>query len=126
MAPAYRADQVGSFLRPAELKDAHRAHVQGELPLEKLRELEDRAILDVLELQKRVGIDVRSDGEFRRGGWASDFSEAVDGYVPGRPAVTVFNTQRGNNPAVPSPSAGRGVIGEKLRPRGRITAHEAV
>jgi 5-methyltetrahydropteroyltriglutamate--homocysteine methyltransferase len=125
MAPAYRADQVGSFLRPAELKEAHRAHVQGQLPLEELRQLEDRAILDVLELQKQVGIDVLSDGEFRRGGWASDFSEAVDGYVAGRPAVTVFNTERGNMPVMTSQAAQRGVIGDKLRPRGRITAHEA-
>jgi 5-methyltetrahydropteroyltriglutamate--homocysteine methyltransferase len=125
MAPAFRADQVGSFLRPIELKDAHTAHLQGRLPLDELRQLEDRAILDVLALQKQVGIDVVSDGEFRRGGWASDFSEAVDGYVEGRPAVTVFNTGRGNMPAMASPAARRGVIGAKLRPRGRLTAHEA-
>ncbi len=125
MAPAFRADQVGSFLRPPELKEAHTAHVQGRLPVEELRELEDRCIIDVLKLQQEVGIDVYSDGEFRRAGWASDFSEAVDGYVEGRPAVTVFNTERGNNPAMPSPAARRGVIGEKLRPRVRLTAHEA-
>jgi 5-methyltetrahydropteroyltriglutamate--homocysteine methyltransferase len=125
MAPAFRADQVGSLLRPHELKEAHTAYVQGRMPLEQLRQLEDQAILGVLELQKQVGIDVLSDGEFRRGSWASDFSDAVDGYVPGRPAVTVFNSARGNNPAAASPAARRGVIGEKLRPRHRLTEHEA-
>ncbi len=125
MAPAFRADQVGSFLRPPDVKDAHTAYVKGQVPLAELRQLEDRAILDVLALQREVGIDVYSDGEFRRGGWASDFSEAVDGYVPGQPAVTVFNTARGNNPSMPSPAAARGIIGDKLRPRHRMTEHEA-
>jgi 5-methyltetrahydropteroyltriglutamate--homocysteine methyltransferase len=125
MASAFRADHVGSFLRPPELKEAHTAHVQGRLPLAELRQLEDRAIEDVLALQREVGVDVFSDGEFRRGGWASDFSEAVDGYVTGTPAVTVLNTERGNNPAMPPQAARRGVIGQKLRPRGRLTAHEA-
>ena len=124
MAESFRADQVGSFLRPAQLKDAHTKYVQGSLPLEELRALEDRAILEVLDLQKQVGIDVVSDGEFRRGGWASDFSEAVDGYVSGEPAVTVFNTSAGNMPGQRPPSAAR-VIGQKLKPRRRLTEHEA-
>src|SRR6188508_2362411 len=85
----YRADQVGSFLRAQELKDAHAAHQAGNLPLERLREIEDREILRVLEMQKQVGIDVLSDGEYRRGGWASDFQEAMDGYVPGAAPVSM-------------------------------------
>src|SRR3979411_1027075 len=89
MASNYRADQVGSFLRSAELKDAHAAQQNGSLPLERLRELEDAEILKVLDMQKQVGIDVFSDGEYRRGGWASDFQEAVAGYVPGSPPVTM-------------------------------------
>jgi len=125
MGQEIRADQVGSFLRPSEVKEAHTAYVKGNLPLLELRRIEDRAIQDVLALQREVGIDVYSDGEYRRGGWASDFSEAVDGYVPGRPAVTVFNTARGNSSATASPAAARGIIGDKLRPRGRLTAHEA-
>src|SRR5919198_373121 len=85
----YRADQVGSFLRPQALKDARAAHERGELSADALRELEDREILRVLDMQKQVGIDVFSDGEFRRGGWASDFQDAMDGYVPGAPPVTM-------------------------------------
>ena len=83
MVARYRADQVGSFLRAQELKDAYTGYRQGNVPLERLREIEDREILKVLDMQKQVGIDVVSDGEYRRGGWASDFQDAVDGYVPG-------------------------------------------
>jgi methionine synthase II (cobalamin-independent) len=81
--PPYRADQVGSFLRPSSVKVAHTAYARGELPLDQLREIENRAIIDVLELQKQVGVDVLSDGEFRRGGWSGDFIDAVDGFVEG-------------------------------------------
>jgi 5-methyltetrahydropteroyltriglutamate--homocysteine methyltransferase len=124
MVAAYRADQVGSFLRPAALKDAHEAHGQGRLALDELRKLEDAAILQVLELQRQVGIDVLSDGEFRRGAWSGDFADSVDGYVPGAPAVTVFNTAAGNAPQQRPTGAGR-VIGNRLVRRQRLTAHES-
>src|SRR5919108_4497633 len=121
-APPYRADQVGSFLRPEPLKAAHTAYAQGQLSAEQLRELEDRAILEVLELQRQVGIDVFSDGEFRRGAWAGDFAESVEGYVDAAPAVTVFNTARGN---APQQRPGGRVIGQKLRQKRRLTANES-
>ena len=122
---AYRADQVGSLLRPDDVKAAHQANADGRLSLEDLRKVEDAAITEVLELQKVVGIDVYSDGEFRRGGWSGGFAEAVDGFAPGPPAVTVFNTARGNAPGQrPGGPAGR-VISEKLQQRRRITEHEA-
>jgi 5-methyltetrahydropteroyltriglutamate--homocysteine methyltransferase len=123
MTPRFRADQVGSFLRSDELKRAHLAFTQGALAAEQLRAIEDREILQVLELQREVGIDVYSDGELRRGSWSGDFAEAVDGYVAGTPAVRVFNTRAGNAPGQ-APPGGR-VIGEKLRRRRRLTAHEA-
>jgi len=123
--PAYRADQVGSFLRPQAVKDAHAAYLQGQLPLDELRAIEDRAILEVLELQQQVGVDVFTDGEFRRGGWSGDFADAVDGFVSGAPAVTVFNTARGNNPAQQSGGPTRRIIGAKLRQKQRLTEHEA-
>ena len=85
MPTKYRADQVGSFLRPQEVLDAHVAHRDGKLPLEQLRAIEDKAIIECLAMQKASGIDVYSDGEFRRAGWSSDFAESVDGYVPGAP-----------------------------------------
>jgi 5-methyltetrahydropteroyltriglutamate--homocysteine methyltransferase len=124
MAARFRADQVGSFLRPADLKEAHAAHTQGRLPLEELRRLEDMAILEVLELQKLVGVDVFSDGEFRRGSWSGDFADTVEGYVQGAPAVTVFNTSAGNAPRQRPGGQGR-VIGDTLRPKRRMTEHES-
>ena len=120
----FRADQVGSFLRPPVVKEAHVAYTRGDMPLDKLREIEDRAILEVLELQRQVGVDVLSDGEFRRGGWSGDFQDAVDGFVEGAPAVTVFNTERGNNPVAQAGGPVRRVIGEKLRRKHRLTEHE--
>jgi methionine synthase II (cobalamin-independent) len=121
----FRADQVGSFLRPQVVKDAHAAYTRGELPLEKLREIEDKAIQEVLQLQKEVGVDVFTDGEFRRGGWSGDFVDAVDGFVAGAPAVSVFNTARGNNPAQQTGGPSRRIIGDKLRQKHRLTEHEA-
>lgn len=119
----FRADQVGSFLRTDELKRAHTAYTQGTLPVDQLREIEDREVLRVLELQREVGVDVYSDGELRRGSWAGDFPESVEGYVQGAPAVRVFNTGAGNAPGQ-APPGGR-IIGEKLRQKRRLTKHEA-
>jgi 5-methyltetrahydropteroyltriglutamate--homocysteine methyltransferase len=119
----YRAEQVGSFLRPPDIKEAHTAHRAGRLSDEDLRQLEDAAILRVLELQQQIGIDVFSDGEFRRGGWSGDFVEAVEGYAPGAPAVTVFNTAAGNAPGQRPAAQGR-VIAEKLRQKHRLTEHK--
>lgn len=129
MPRKYRADQVGSFLRPQEVLDAHVAHRDGKLPLEELRAIEDKAILECLAMQRSAGLEIFTDGEFRRSGWSSDFADSVHGYVPGRPAV-VLNFQGGAQapsdgrpPAGPTPQGGR-VIGEKLVPHRRITGHE--
>jgi 5-methyltetrahydropteroyltriglutamate--homocysteine methyltransferase len=125
--PRYRADQVGSFLRSDELKAARAASQQGSQTVEQLREIEDREILRVLEMQKQVGIDVYSDGEFRRGGWASDFQQAVDGYVPGEPPVVLSWHSTGATAVAESPAQTgivSRVIGEKLRQRRRLTEHE--
>jgi 5-methyltetrahydropteroyltriglutamate--homocysteine methyltransferase len=125
----YRADQVGSFLRSDELKQARAAHQQGSITLEQLREVEDREILRVLEMQRQVDIDVVSDGEFRRGGWASDFQEAVAGYVPGTPPVVLSWHSPSDGSAVTAGAPPTGmvsrVIGEKLSQRHRLTAHES-
>ena len=128
MARQYRADQVGSFLRPAELKEAHTAFMEGRLPLEEIRALEDRAILEILEMQRQVGIEVQSDGEFRRSGWSSDFREAVDGYVPGTLPIQLRQHRISDGSLVDAPSGAAQagvVIGEKLRRRRRLTEHEA-
>ncbi len=65
----YRADHVGSLLRPPELLEARQQHVAGQLVLEELRSLEDECILRALAMQRQTGIDVLSDGEYRRSSW---------------------------------------------------------
>ncbi|MBI3329004.1 MAG: hypothetical protein HYZ81_20155 [Nitrospinae bacterium] len=63
MLKAYRADHVGSLLRPPELLQARAAHTQGHMAPEQLRRIEDTAILEALELQRQVGLDVCTDAE---------------------------------------------------------------
>ena len=86
---AYRADQVGSFLRPTVVKDARAERAEGRTTPERLAEIEGRRHpARRSSVQRSVGIDVYSDGEFRRTGFQNDFMESVEGYVSiGRPAV---------------------------------------
>src|SRR4029453_10054652 len=77
MPAPYRADQVGSFLRPAELLEA-RSSMAAEP--QKLRALEDRHVLRVLEKQKELGFEVFHGGEVRRRNFMSDFTDAVEGF----------------------------------------------
>lgn len=135
MATKYRADQVGSFLRPPELVAARESFVAGKITEDDLREAQDNAILKVIDLQKQSGIDVLSDGEYRRGGWASDFGEAVEGYVVGAPAVAMsfqggadVTPVTGANSTNPTGAPGGGggrVIGEKLKQIKRLTGGES-
>jgi 5-methyltetrahydropteroyltriglutamate--homocysteine methyltransferase len=62
----YRADHVGSLLRPPELLSARQRHDDGLLGQRELRQLEDTAILEALRMQEHAGISVLSDGEYRR------------------------------------------------------------
>jgi len=71
--PPFRADQVGSLLRPAELKEAHAKAMKGEVSLPALREIEDRCIREVVELQESIGLHAVTDGEFRRTLFHADF-----------------------------------------------------
>ncbi len=63
MATVYRAENMGSLLRPQAVLEARRARAAGRLNPDALREIEDQAILDALELQREVGLDVFTDGE---------------------------------------------------------------
>lgn len=82
-----RADQVGSFTRPPELKQARAAVRAGQLSREALREVENRAILDALQQQQGVGLPIYGDGELRRDAWQTDLSDAVSGFVAEYPVV---------------------------------------
>jgi len=77
--PPFRADHVGSLLRPAALKDAREKHACGELSRAALTEIEDRAIAALIGKQESIGLKSITDGEFRRASWQTDFLQALDG-----------------------------------------------
>src|SRR5437879_1225445 len=80
--PPFRADHVGSLLRPPALHEARLKAQNGEIPKAKLREAEDAAIRDALALQESVGLPSITDGEFRRGHYLVDFLTGFEGIVP--------------------------------------------
>ncbi|MDE3075442.1 MAG: hypothetical protein KGJ86_08435 [Chloroflexota bacterium] len=117
-AVTYRAEHVGSLLRPPELLDARSAVSRGERSAEQLRDIENRAIATILETQRAIGMDVVSDGEFRRASWLTKLQEAVEGFIPQR-LQRVW--KGGEGPQEVSVQT----VGAKLRPKNRIYADEA-
>src|ERR687886_2595392 len=77
--PPFRADHVGSLLRPPELLDAREKHAAGQISDEELKAAEDDAIRDVVRMQKEVGLQSATDGEFRRSSWHMDFIYELGG-----------------------------------------------
>src|SRR4029453_16629507 len=76
--PPFRADHVGSLLRPAALKQARAKREQGEIPAEDLKAIEDREIEAVIRKQEEAGLRSVTDGEFRRAFWNYDFLGQLD------------------------------------------------
>ncbi len=87
--PPFRADHVGSFLRPKFLLDARALHANGEITSEQLRAVEDKAITEIVKFQEDVGLQSVTDGEFRRTYFHIDFLEQLGG-VQCAPPVTVI------------------------------------
>ncbi|MBC3946549.1 cobalamin-independent methionine synthase II family protein [Erwinia persicina] len=75
----YRAEVVGSYLRPAEIKQARKQFEAGEIDAAALRRVEDDAIRQVVARQRESGLQVVTDGEFRRAWWHFDFFDGLDG-----------------------------------------------
>ena len=83
--PPFRADHVGSLLRPAALHAARTARQRGEITEEALKEIEDREIRAAIRKQEQIGLKAVTDGEYRRAMWHFDFLEGLDGvesFVP--------------------------------------------
>jgi 5-methyltetrahydropteroyltriglutamate--homocysteine methyltransferase len=72
--PPFRAEHIGSLLRPQNLLDARRRHEAGEIDVAERRAVEDEAIRDVVALQEKAGLRVVTDGEFRRGSYSDSFT----------------------------------------------------
>ena len=91
--PPFRADHVGSLLRPPELLHAREEHAARRLDEAGLRTAEDEAIRDVVRLQEQAGLRSATDGEFRRASWHMDFIYQLDGIEKeaGHISVRFFN-----------------------------------
>jgi len=79
MKPPFRADHVGSLLRPRELHEARARAKKGEITQEQLKAVQERCIKQVIALQESIGIPSVTDGEFRRDWWHIDFLHGFDG-----------------------------------------------
>jgi len=77
--PPFRADHVGSLLRPAALKAARERFAKGEIDAAALKAVEDREIEGVIKKQEQAGLQSVTDGEFRRSWWHLDFLWGLDG-----------------------------------------------
>jgi 5-methyltetrahydropteroyltriglutamate--homocysteine methyltransferase len=78
-SPPFRADHVGSLLRPPNLLEARRAFADGSIDADALREIEDDAIRDAVKMQEDLGFQSATDGEFRRTSWHMDFIYQLGG-----------------------------------------------
>jgi len=120
MTSSYKADQVGSLLRSPGVLEARTARAEGRIEAEQLREVEDKAILDVLETQRQIGIDVFTDGEFRRSDFRSDLAEAVEGMANIQHPLRWFGPQSETMEIADS-----WMVNGKLVQKRRMTAHES-
>ena len=124
MASRFNADQVGSFLRPIGIKEARAKFKAGEIDQELLSFIEDAAIQGVLDKQQQVGIDVYSDGEFRRTGFQWDLIEAVEGYVDTDLPVVSRMWQGGAGDDQPQQQGTRQAVGARLKQVRRLTEEQ--
>jgi 5-methyltetrahydropteroyltriglutamate--homocysteine methyltransferase len=117
MLAPYRADHVGSFLRPPEILEARSVGAADS----ELRALEDGHILRVLARQQELGFGVFTDGELRRRNFMSDFTDAVEGFDLGDEVARSW--EKGST-TVAGASKVAGIVTRKLRVIRRLTGHE--
>ena len=95
--PPFRADHVGSLLRPPALLRAREDAAAGRITAAELRTVEDEAIAEAVRMQQEVGLQGVTDGEFRRGSWHMDFIYALDGISTADDKVRVsFHNEQGD------------------------------
>jgi 5-methyltetrahydropteroyltriglutamate--homocysteine methyltransferase len=116
MPAPFRADHIGSFLRPEELLEARRS-----ASADRLRQLEDQHIRRVLAKQKELGFEAVTDGELRRRNFMSDFTDAVEGFDM---SGTVSRTWQAGKALDAAVSSVTGIVTSKLRQARPLTGHE--
>ena len=121
MATPYRTDHVGSMVRPGRLLDARDQFHAGKLSREELTRVEDECILEALDLQRKAGIAVLTDGEMRRDAYTTDQYDAIEGFAADWPVV---EQTRPDGTKVMVEMHNKRVTG-KLRQVRRLAQHEA-
>src|SRR5574341_1163581 len=94
--PPFRADHVGSFLRPKYLREARERKARGEIGAAELRKVEDRAIAEIVRFHEDVGLQSITDGEFRRTYFHIDFLEQLQGVETKGGIQVKFHTAKGD------------------------------
>jgi 5-methyltetrahydropteroyltriglutamate--homocysteine methyltransferase len=122
MTLTYRADHVGSLLRPREILDARN---DPQTTPEQLTALEDSNILRALTRQKGAGLRIFTDGEFRRGGFMSGFYDSVEGLDNAADIARTWKPATATAGAVGGVGSLHGVVVGKIRKTNRLTKHEA-
>jgi len=102
--PPFRADHVGSLLRPQALRQAFRRHAANEIGNDEFARIQDDCIRAVVRLQEEVGLEVTTDGEFRRGSYWGRFVERAEG-LEVRPALLKFRDEQGQEVDFTAPYA---------------------
>ncbi|MGH9705068.1 MAG: cobalamin-independent methionine synthase II family protein, partial [Candidatus Acidiferrales bacterium] len=118
MSTKYRADQVGSFLRPKDLLELRKSAAAGD---DRLRALEDRHIQAVLAKQKDLGFEIFTDGELRRRNFMSDYTDAVEGFDLADAVARSWKAGQSKDAPVSSVT---GIVTAKLRAVRPLTGHE--
>jgi 5-methyltetrahydropteroyltriglutamate--homocysteine methyltransferase len=95
-APPFKADIVGSLLRPRAIHDARAAQQQGRISIAQLHEVESQCVDEAVAMQQRVGLRVCTDGEFRRRHWFLDFLEKIEGVEVHGGLPMKFHNERGD------------------------------
>ena len=118
MRPPFRVEHVGSFIRPPALLEAARRFKRGEIDAGRFKEIQDRAIREIVAFQESIGLPSITDGEFRRRSWSAGFIDAVEGFGL-RDGTLSFRDETGIVGVASSPYAKA-----KLRRKRRIVADD--
>ncbi len=118
--PPYRAEHVGSFVRPDSLLNAARQLKAGKIDAAAFKQVADQAVTEIVHFQEDIGMPSVTDGEFRRRVWSSGFFDAVEGFGL-RDGTLGFRTEKGEMGVASSPYAKaklrrtRGIATEEFR-----------
>src|ERR1051326_7521945 len=127
---AYRADHVGSLLRPPELLQARKDFSDGRIGEDQLHTAEDAAVLKALEVQRQAGISIYTEGEYRRTGWSGALREVAEGLVRDTETATRRLLGAWQGPHAELANAGTSslsgiAVAERIRLKRRMTGLDA-